>query len=915
MKRNDLILLISLLAYSYLFYNQQYGINYLIFSVMLTGLLLWRNPLLLKQWNWLTAATGTLVSSVCLFVYGNELSFIGNAISLGLLSAFSFNSATSVIVAVFNACYSYITSLIMIGVDYLENKKQQTVNGLKLPVRMVLFVLPVVVVVLFFSLYKSSNPLFENFVQDINLDFISWNWIRFTLVGFILLYAFFNQRVIAFITGYDLNRSNFLIPESVKHKPLFGNRVGPQHEMQSGIILFTLLNLLLLLLNVLDLRYMWFGNKIPEGMTYSEYLHQGTGALIASIVLAEIIILFYFSGALNFSKNSHHLKGLAYVWVAQNIFLVVSTMYRNLLYINEYSLTYKRVGVFVYLFLCVAGLAFTFIKIRQAKSNWYLFRKNGWIFYAVLVISCCFNWNLFISNYNLKMAENKNKEVDKNYLLKMMPANIPQLVAMNDSLQHKNMSEDGRADAVELLIASSSESETNNNYFSMEKPFTQTLGQAIYNFSFNWQNNQWQSFCLARNKVYKDLVSLNSQNKIRSLNLSNGFYSSLKPVQYLHNIEHLDFSNNLKPDLSELKKFNKLKVLVLSNCQIDSLQRLPEMNSVGELDLSQNQISELRHLSNIRNLETLDLSGNNLSGIDDLPVLKSLESLSLSQNKIRSFDSLAILHSLKILNLNEATAATGFQLPVIESLEELNLSNNELNIRYSNLNSVMYRLPNLKKLNLESNNLTSLTGLYDESNGEINLSVETLYIDKNRFSSVHELNFLVNLRSLQAASNSFVDLNGIEKLGKLELLNLNDNKLLSNIGSLSHLRLLRVLSLENNNRIRGFNVLTILNNLENLNVSGTGFSDLTLLSNLNQLVSLNLNNSMIRSLKGIDKLIKLENLSIENCSIRDYELLQSMKQLKTLSLSANIPEPVYNMLKNALPGTKIYPERNFITQL
>jgi hypothetical protein len=104
--------------------------------------------------------------------------------------------------------------------------------------------------------------------------------------------------------------------------------------------------------------------------------------------------------------------------------MLVSTSYRNLLYIEEYNLTYKRIGVFVYLLLTYTGLIITFLKINFKKSNWFLFRKNALIFYCFLIFATVINWDNLITSYNLKHSRNP----DYIYLLNLDFHNIPRIL-------------------------------------------------------------------------------------------------------------------------------------------------------------------------------------------------------------------------------------------------------------------------------------------------------------------------------------------------------------------------------------------------------------------------------------------------------------------------------------------------------
>ena len=81
---------------------------------------------------------------------------------------------------------------------------------------MLLFV--VVITILFFVMYQSSNPLFKDFTKNINLDFISFPWIFFTLSGLLLLYGFYYNRHLESLANLDENVDNNLNEDKATHR-------------------------------------------------------------------------------------------------------------------------------------------------------------------------------------------------------------------------------------------------------------------------------------------------------------------------------------------------------------------------------------------------------------------------------------------------------------------------------------------------------------------------------------------------------------------------------------------------------------------------------------------------------------------------------------------------------------------------
>ena len=419
MKKNDWAILISVFVYGALFYDQNAGINFLIFNILIVGLLAFRQFDLIKNKVWLSVAFGSIASSFFIYMYGSALAIWANMFSLFIISALSINPKTSFLTSIFLTICSVSTSCVYMFIDWVNRKKNQITGVYQRPfyVKLFIFVIPFLIAVLFFFFYQTSNPLFYDFTKDINLDFISIGWLFFTLGGLFLLYGFFHNKIMPSVYELDEKVSLNLTLEIASRKNFLNGLMRIDNENLSGIILFVMLNTLLLILNVLDINYFLFNGKLPEGVNHKGFVHDGIGTLITSIVVAICIILFYFRGELNFHKQNKWLKIMALIWILQNAFMIFSTAYRNNLYIDESGISYKKIGVYVYLILALIGLATTFIKVVKLKTNWYLFRVNAAVYYYFIVFTCFFNWDIIITDFNINKHTVEHKKLEKYLLL------------------------------------------------------------------------------------------------------------------------------------------------------------------------------------------------------------------------------------------------------------------------------------------------------------------------------------------------------------------------------------------------------------------------------------------------------------------------------------------------------------------
>jgi hypothetical protein len=108
--------------------------------------------------------------------------------------------------------------------------------------------------------------------------------------------------------------------------------------------------------------------------------------------------------------------------------MLSSTAIRNQIYIQDFNFTYKRIGVYVWLFLSVAGLLITFYTIYKNRSNWFLIRTNFAVWFTCLTLSSCVNWDKLITNYNI--YNKPLAQVDFHYLFSLSDTNIPELIAI-----------------------------------------------------------------------------------------------------------------------------------------------------------------------------------------------------------------------------------------------------------------------------------------------------------------------------------------------------------------------------------------------------------------------------------------------------------------------------------------------------
>ncbi|MEM9832453.1 MAG: DUF4173 domain-containing protein [Bacteroidota bacterium] len=416
-KIKNLLWISTSLLSSFLFYGQGVGLNFLLYSLLFVAITFVLYPALRQSTSGWFIALGYLLTAMSIVWHHSWLAILLHLFSFIALAGFCAYPKTSLGVALPNGFYATVLSFWR-G-EWLKQDEKSS-NRLT-PARVISWIVPIFITVLFLVLYIGANPAFAALFTHTKIEIVSLGRVLFTIFSAYLLLAIFYPTSIDSLIQLDQRTPNQLLRRRAGNRRRTFNPIGLKHEYRSGWLLFILLNGLLLLFNAVDAYHLGTG-KLPVGVTYSEYVHQGITALILSIVLAISIVMYFFRGNLNFYHRSQQLKWVTYAWIAQNALLVLATAYKNSLYIGAYGFTQKRLGVYIYLLMTLIGLFFTYAKVREIKTNAFLLRYTSWAFYAILVGLTLVNWPRVITKYNLTYLP--AEQIDFRYLSHLSNHNL-----------------------------------------------------------------------------------------------------------------------------------------------------------------------------------------------------------------------------------------------------------------------------------------------------------------------------------------------------------------------------------------------------------------------------------------------------------------------------------------------------------
>lgn len=451
MKKATLKLLLvfaGAVLFNIIFWQEKMAINTLLFDafILLSVFYLYPSAMAKPGVKWLLMLHACTLLS--LIVNNTDLSKIAFCATLLLLVVFVQYLHHSVWYAAASAMGNYL----LMGFSFNQNLRMIWQHGFKATgfnkILRLQFI-PLLICTLFFIIYIASNSVLGDMVNsfDIALQqfidrlFGQFNWQRFgffftgiiTCAGLLLKMRsnFFSERELKKRNDMQRNkiglqgwRQTVVYDMLILFRGQYANAVmALRNENSIGIISFVLLNTLLLLVNVLDVIYVWLGFKYNSYINLSIQVHEGAGMLIFSIVLAMMVLLFFFRGNLNFYKKNKWLRYGAYGWILQNALLVVSVFLRDYYYIQYMGLTYKRIGVLLFLLMVLFGLLTVFIKIHHRKTSYYLWRVNGWFALVLLVAASCVDWDQNIARYNI--AHKDTVPLDIRFLLSLSDKTLP----------------------------------------------------------------------------------------------------------------------------------------------------------------------------------------------------------------------------------------------------------------------------------------------------------------------------------------------------------------------------------------------------------------------------------------------------------------------------------------------------------
>lgn len=379
-----------------LFWGHWPGISVAVFALALSAAILAAKPGGATRREWTIALAFTVACNLPVIEYMQALSVLfslGGVVTILTWASFGKTAGWRLGLRTFLRA-SVIGPFGVAGTLAGEIRNIRTGSGTRRS--LLALVMPVVVGSAFVALLTSANPLIADAVsQIVRLQIPAEHLSRatFWLVVASLVWPYVNplgrwRGGAAAPTGTNRHVAS----EGTVHA--FAAVVNPA-SVRNSLVLF---NMMFLVQTVLDIGVLTGGMALPEGVTYAQYAHRGAYPLVATALLAALFAI----ATHRMIADSRFLRGLMYLWLGQNMFLVFTAAFRLNHYVAAYALTHLRVAAFIWMGLVFVGLVLTVVTIYRGRSLDWLIRANLISLTATLYACCFVNFTHVIAETNLK---------------------------------------------------------------------------------------------------------------------------------------------------------------------------------------------------------------------------------------------------------------------------------------------------------------------------------------------------------------------------------------------------------------------------------------------------------------------------------------------------------------------------------
>lgn len=425
-----------------LFFGHPTGITLALFMLILAAAVVALHPTAIRS-RWLVFKAGMLLAATLPLC--ENVSPLSSSIAFVALAAFALSVAGRLRPGIARIAGQAMAFFLMAPFRFLADAMRWLRGARRAGSRQpklataAVWIMPLGLGAIFLALFGAANPVIEYWLSLIDLltllELVDVARIGFWLFVLAAVWAFLRPRLPRFLRHGPLPASPGLaVPPATGPETTIEGLVFGRAAILRALVVF---NLLFAVQTLLDMTYLWGGAALPDGLSYAAYAHRGAYPLIVTALLAAGFVLAAMRPG-SATSGDPLIRRLVYLFVAQNILLVVSSILRLDLYVSIYALTYWRVAAFIWMGLVAAGLALIIARIALGKSSEWLLPANLLSLSATLYACSFVNVAALIANYNVDHSfemTGKGLALDIYYLRSLGTAAFPAMDRLLDRQQ------------------------------------------------------------------------------------------------------------------------------------------------------------------------------------------------------------------------------------------------------------------------------------------------------------------------------------------------------------------------------------------------------------------------------------------------------------------------------------------------
>ncbi|MEM9478713.1 MAG: DUF4173 domain-containing protein [Verrucomicrobiota bacterium] len=189
----------------------------------------------------------------------------------------------------------------------------------------------------------------------------------------------------------------------------------------STLMMLLSVNVVFFAANTIDVVHLWQDSELPAGLTVSEFVHEGTWNLVASVIVAALVLCVIFHQ----NEGVVQRRGimiLALVWIGQNLLLLSNVGLRLKIYVDSFGLSILRVHLGLFLLLVAVGFILLAVRVFQRRTLKWLFGANLLATFLLFFGVQFRDTREFVADYNTRPDRVDALGLDVRFLTQLGPS-------------------------------------------------------------------------------------------------------------------------------------------------------------------------------------------------------------------------------------------------------------------------------------------------------------------------------------------------------------------------------------------------------------------------------------------------------------------------------------------------------------